>query len=71
MQAGRWGAGGWVGGFKGHTAGNPHVSPAPAADMHQEGGTWRYAFLYLDVEAPVPQQVRRAAPCCALLALNT
>lgn len=30
------------------------------ADMHKEGGDWRYTFLYLDVQAPVPQQVGAA-----------
>ena len=25
--------------------------------MYREGGEWRYEFLYLQVEAPVPQQV--------------
>ncbi len=28
------------------------------ADMYKEGREWRYNFLYLDIEAPVPQQVR-------------
>ena len=28
------------------------------ADMYQEGREWIYNFLYLDIEAPVPQQVR-------------
>ena len=28
--------------------------------MHKEGGHWRYTFLYLDVQAPVPQQVGAA-----------
>ncbi|KAI3434373.1 hypothetical protein D9Q98_002452 [Chlorella vulgaris] len=32
------------------------------ADMHQEGGKWRYNFLYLNVEAPVPQQVVLVRP---------
>ncbi|GAB4813938.1 hypothetical protein N2152v2_000984 [Parachlorella kessleri] len=27
------------------------------ADMYKEGREWRYNFLYLDIEAPVPQQV--------------
>ena len=27
------------------------------ADMYQDGSDWRYQFLYLDVEAPVRQQV--------------
>eukprot|EP00887_Chlorella_sp_A99_P006902 scaffold2.g6902.t1 len=27
------------------------------ADMYKEGSAWRYHFLYMDVEAPVPQQV--------------
>lgn len=34
------------------------------ADMHKAGGGggWRYNFLYLDVEAPVPQQVVLVRP---------
>jgi hypothetical protein len=28
-----------------------------SADMYQEGKEWKYGFLYLDIEAPVPQQV--------------
>ncbi|KAL4419128.1 hypothetical protein ABPG77_004520 [Micractinium sp. CCAP 211/92] len=31
-------------------------------DMYKDGGSWRYAFLYLDVEAPVPQQVVLVRP---------
>lgn len=27
------------------------------ADMYQEGSDWKYQFLYLNVESPVPQQV--------------
>ena len=32
------------------------------ADMYQEGGQWRYNFLYLNVESPVPQQVVLVRP---------
>lgn len=32
------------------------------ADMHKDGGSWHYNFLYLDVEAPVPQQVVLVRP---------
>jgi import inner membrane translocase subunit TIM21 len=32
------------------------------ADMREEGGGWRYRYLYLDVEAPVPQRVVIARP---------
>ncbi|PSC67233.1 putative mitochondrial import inner membrane translocase subunit TIM21 isoform B [Micractinium conductrix] len=32
------------------------------ADMSKEGSSWRYSFLYLDVEAPVPQQVVLVRP---------
>jgi len=34
--------------------------------MHKDGGSWHYNFLYLDVEAPVPQQVRTPLPSCCL-----
>lgn len=39
-----------------------------SADMYQEGKEWRYGFLYLDIEAPVQQQVcgRGGAACLAL-----
>lgn len=33
------------------------------ADMYQDGGQWRYNFLYLNVESPIPQQV---PACCCL-----
>ena len=32
------------------------------ADMYQEGAQWRYNFLYLNVESPVPQQVVLVRP---------
>jgi mitochondrial import inner membrane translocase subunit TIM21 len=32
------------------------------ADMYKDGGQWRYNFLYLDVESPVPQQVVLVRP---------
>ncbi|EFN50809.1 hypothetical protein CHLNCDRAFT_141854 [Chlorella variabilis] len=32
------------------------------ADMHKDGSAWRYNFLYLDVEAPIPQQVVLVRP---------
>lgn len=45
----------------------PSLLPISApADMHKDGGSWHYNFLYLDVEAPVPQQVRTARPVCAV-----
>ena len=31
-----------------------------SADMYQEGSEWRYNFLYVNVESPVPQQVSGA-----------
>ena len=33
------------------------ASPSHPADMYKDGSSWRYNFLYMDVEAPVPQQV--------------
>jgi hypothetical protein len=32
------------------------------ADMYKDAGQWRYNFLYLDVESPVPQQVVLVRP---------
>lgn len=32
------------------------------ADMFKDSGNWKYSFLYLDVEAPVPQQVVLVRP---------
>lgn len=37
--------------------------------MHKDGGNWRYNFLYLDVEAPVPQQVRPLGGCRCIVLL--
>ncbi len=39
---------------------NPPLWAVRVADMHQDSGAWRYNFLYLDVEAPLPQQVSGA-----------
>lgn len=32
------------------------------ADMYKDGPNWRYHFLYLNVEAPIPQQVVLVRP---------
>lgn len=32
------------------------------ADMYQDAGKWRYQFLYLNVESPIPQQVVLVRP---------